>query len=302
MIEIATLTDFALTMLRTATPLVFAALAVLIAERAGVLHIGVEGVMLLGAFVGVLGAVVTGSPWSGVALGAAVGVAAGLVLAILTVALPADQVIMGLAFNVGCLGITSFAFRLTAARTQKMTPPLGLDAPVALAGTPLAALLTDVPPLAWLAAAAALAAWWGLFHTGPGLLFRSVGHSAHAARAAGLSVLGVRTVALLVAGALSGLAGAALTVGWVRSFTDNITLGRGFIGLAAVYFGRWHPAWTVAACLLFGAGEALAFRAQGAGGNPHSYLMIPYVLTLLVVAITGRARAPQEAGRPWVAP
>lgn len=300
MIDATTGLEFALTTLRTATPLVFAALAVLIAERSGVLHIGVEGVMLLGAFVGVLGAVLTASPWSGVALGVAVGAAAGLMLALLTVALPADQVVMGLAFNIGCLGATSFAFRLTAAQTQKMTPPLALEVPAAVAGTPLAALFA-VPPLAWVAAAVALVTWYGLFRTGPGLLFRATGHAAHAARAAGVSVPAVRTTALVVAGALSGLAGAALTVGWVRSFTDNITLGRGFIGLAAVYFGRWHPGLTVAACLLFGAGEALAFRAQGAGGNPHYYLMIPYVLTLLAVAFTGRARAPQEAGRPWVA-
>jgi simple sugar transport system permease protein len=298
--ETSALVEFALTMLRTATPLAFAALGVLLAERAGVLHIGVEGAMLLGAFAGVLGAVLAEDPWTGIGLGLLVGLLAGALLALLTVVVPADQVVMGLAFNIACVGITSFAFRLTAARTQKMTPPLVLEPPAWLGSLPGARLLAEIPPLAWLAAALSLAAWFALFRTGPGLLLRTAGHSSHAARAAGLPVRAIRIAALLLAGALSGLGGAALTVGWVRSFTDNITLGRGFIGLAAVYFGRWHPGWTAVACLLFGAGEALAFRAQGVGGNPHYYLMIPYVLTLIVVAVTGRARAPREAGRPYV--
>jgi simple sugar transport system permease protein len=244
---------------------------------------GVEGVMLLGAFAGVLGAVTTGDPWIGVTWGVAAGFAGGLVLAVLTVWLPADQVVMGLAFNIGCAGITSFAFRLTASSTQKLTPVLALPEWLA------PGVLAVVPPLAWLAVAFGAGTWYFLQRTGPGLIVRASGHSSHAARAAGIDVR-----------ALGGLGGAALTVGWVRSFNDDITLGRGFIALAAVYFARWRPGWTLAACLLFGAGEAAAFRAQGLGGNPHLYLMVPYILTLLVVAMTGRARAPQEAGRPYL--
>lgn len=286
--------EFLLAALRTATPLAFVALGVLIAERAGVLLMGVEGVMLLGAFAGVLGAVTTGDPWIGVIWGVGAGLAGGIVLAVLTVWLPADQVVMGLAFSIGCAGITSFAFRLTASSTQKLTPVLALPewlVPGALA---------VVPPLAWLALAFGAGTWYFLQRTGPGLILRSSGHSTYAARAAGIDVRAVRGAALAAAGALGGLGGAALTVGWVRSFNDEITLGRGFIALAAVYFARWRPGWTLAACLLFGAGEAAAFRAQGLGGNPHLYLMVPYILTLAVVAITGRARAPQEAGRPYL--
>ncbi len=107
---------------------------------------------------------------------------------------------------------------------------------------------------------------------------------------------------LTAAGSLCGLGGAALGLAWVQSFTDNLTMGRGFIALAAVYFGRWNPLLAFGACLLFGAGEALAFRAQavGMGLNPYYYLMLPYVLTLIAVGIFGKARGPREAGKPYL--
>jgi general nucleoside transport system permease protein len=272
--------EFVLTTLRTATPLAFVALGVLLAERAGILLMGVEGAMLFGGFVAIAVTVASGNPWLGMLAGALAGLAAGGVLAGLTVWLPGDQIVMGLAFNIACVGITSFFFRLSSAGMQKLTPPLGF-------------------PLAWVAAGAAVLVWYYLYRTSSGLLLRSAGHSVAAARAAGVNIRATRAWALLVAGAFAGFGGAALTVGWVRSFSDEITGGRGFIALAAVYLARWHPGWSLAACVLFGAGEALAFRAQGLGGNPHLYLMVPYVLTLAVVGIAGRARAPQEAGRPY---
>ncbi len=288
--------EFALAALRSATPLVFAAMGILLAERAGIFHIGVEGTMLLGAFTALVAALALG-PWTGVAVGGLVGLLAGVVLAMITVRIPSDQVVMGIAFNIAAVGTTSFLFRLAGAWAQRMASPL---VPAELLHTPGVGTLLAVPPLAWPTFGLAALMWYFLYRTGAGLLLRTVGESSHAATAAGIDVLAVRAVALVVAGMLSGLGGAALTVGWVRSYSDNITLGRGFIALAAVYFGRWNPAWTVAGCLVFGAGEALAFGAQGAGANPHTYLMIPYLLTLLVVAITGRARAPRDVGRPYV--
>ena len=272
--------EFLLTTLRTATPLAFVALGVLLTERAGILLMGIEGAMLVGGFTAIAVTVATGNPWLGMVAGTVAGFAAGAVLAGLTVWVPADQIVMGLAFNIACAGVTSFFFRISSAGMQKLTPPLGF-------------------PLAWLAAAAALLVWLYLYRTNSGLLLRSAGHSVAAARAAGVNIRATRAWALMVAGAFAGLGGAALTVGWVRSFSDEITGGRGFIALAAVYLARWHPGWSLAACVLFGAGEALAFRAQVLGGNPHLYLMVPYVLTLAVVGIAGRARAPQEAGRPY---
>lgn len=297
MIEPAELIDFALATIRTATPLIFAAIGVLLAERAGVLHIGVEGSMLLGSFVAVFGSLIFGDPWAGVLLTVLSGVFVGWVLALLTVTLPTDQVVIGIAFNIGAVGVTSFLFRITADLTQRMTPPLVSLFPESFRVLPVVGGLTAISPLAWVAAGLAAATWYFLYRTGPGLLFRCAGESSHAAKAAGIDVVRVRFAALTLAAVLSALGGAALTVGWVRSFSDNITLGRGFIALAAVYFGRWNPAWAAMACVLFGAGDALAFQAQGSGANPHYYLMLPYLLTLVVVGFAGRARAPQDVGK-----
>jgi ABC-type uncharacterized transport system permease subunit len=299
MIDAAFLLDFLTASIRTSTPLAIAALAVLLAERAGIMHIGVEGSMLLGAFSAVFFATVTGDAWMGVLIGAAVGMVAGTVLALLTVTLPTDQIVVGIAFNITMVGLTSFLFRMTAEITRTMTPPLS-HGPEWLQALPVVGPLFTISPLSWVAVVLAVGVWVFLYRSGPGLLYRAVGESSHAATAAGIHVLRVRFIALILAGILSGLAGTALTVGWVRAFSDNITLGRGFIALAAVYFGRWNPALAVAACLLFGAGEALALRAQIGGGNPHYYLMLPYVLTVLVVGISGRARAPQDVGHPYI--
>ena len=286
--------EFLFGLLRIATPLMFVAMGVLIAERSGVLFIGVEGAMLIGAFAGFLGAGLLGSAWLGLVCGVLAGVLCGAAMALLTVSIPANQVVIGLAFNIVCAGITSFAFRLTASVAPSRTPLL--EWPVA-EGTTLARLLGYLPPLTVLALALSAATAWMLFRTAPGLMLRSAGHNRHAAVSAGVNVGAIRSVALLTAGAFAGLGGAALTAGWIRSFSDDVTMGRGFIALAAVYFGRWYPGWTIAACIIFGIGEAMAFRAQTFGGNPHLYLMIPYLLTLTGVALAGRAQGPQEAGR-----
>jgi len=291
--------EFLLSALRIATPLMIVALGVLIAERAGVLFLGVEGVMLCGALFGILGAVYTGDPWLGMMCGLAAGVVAGLVSAALIVWIPTDQVVMGLAMNIAAIGITSFIFRITADDLQQMSPTIDWSVPAWAADNAVATFLLSVPPLAWLAIILYAVVWYVLFHSAPGLLLRSVGQSVKAANSAGLNVPWVRTVALAIAGGLSGLGGAALTVGWVRSFSDDITAGRGFIALAAVYFGRWYPRWTLFGCLLFGIGEAFALRTQVLGGNPHLYLMIPYVLTVCVLAFAESGRAPREVGKPY---
>jgi len=295
--------DFLLATLRAATPLAFCALGVLLSERAGVLNIGVEGAMLAGALAAVMAGVLTGSAWAGLLLACAVGLGAGLILGALTVLLPADQVVVGIAFNLVSLGVTSFIYKVMVARGVQLIGPAALASlssafPQARAG----GVWASISPLTYAALAAAVLMYVFLFRSGPGLLWRSVGESAHAAHAAGIDVFRVRLLALVAGTVLCSLGGAALTVAWVRSFTDNITMGRGFIALAAVYFGRWHPVWALGACVLFGAGEALAFRAQasGMGLNPYYYMMLPYVLTLLAVAVMGRALGPRDAGKPYV--
>jgi len=282
--------EFLFSVLRIATPLMFAALAVLIAERAGVFFMGVEGCMLLGAFFGFLGASASGHAWLGVLLGAFSGLAGGTVLVGVTVLLPTNQIVIGLAFNIVCVGLTSFVFRMVSTAVPSMSPVLTLPGH-------LPDWLAAIPSLTWLAMIMAGLMAYFLTRTPAGLMLRSVGNNRRAALAAGVNIRATRSAALVVAGCLAGLGGAALTVGWVRSFSDEITMGRGFIALAAVYFGRWHPRLTILACVLFGLGDALGFRAQMLGGNPHYFLMTPYLLTIIGVAIAGHARAPQEVGR-----
>lgn len=291
--------DLALSVLRAATPLAFCALGVLLAERAGVLNIAVEGMMLCGALAAVLTGVLTGSAWLGVGLACVVGALGGLILSLLVVLLPADQVVSGIAFNLAAQGLTSFVYKVTVVRGIQL---IGPDTLMSLAGAGAATgFLGSVSPMTYLAVLVTGIAWVFLFRTGPGLLWRSLGDSARAAHASGLNVRRVRVFVLVLSGVLCALGGASLTVAWVRSFTDNITMGRGFIALAAVYFGRWHPLLALLSCLLFGLGEALAFRAQalGSGINPFYLLMLPYVLTLLAVSLMGRAVGPREAGRPY---
>lgn len=295
--------DFLLATIRAAVPLVFCALGVLLSERAGVWNIGVEGTMLAGALVAVLTAIVTGNVWLALVFTVLIGFAVGALQGVFTVFLPADQVVVGIAINLTSLGATSFAYKIMINKGIPLAAPRTLVSTLpGLREAPVIGFFASISPLAYLAIGLVILTYYFLFRTGPGLLLRSLGESAHAAHAAGINVNGVRYLTLAVGSAMAALGGAALTLAWVPSFTDNITMGRGFIALAAVYFGRWNPVLALAATLLFGAGEALAFRAQaaGVGLNPFYYMMMPYMLTLLVVGLTGRAVGPKDSGNPFI--
>ncbi|MBE3580671.1 MAG: ABC transporter permease [Thermoanaerobacteraceae bacterium] len=281
--------SFLLSTVRSATPLIFCAMAVLLAERAGVLNIGVEGAMLGGALAGILGTIYGGSAWLGVLATMVTGILVGLTLAYMTVRLPTDQVSVGIVLNLTMLGLTSFIFRVEGEKAQAIVAGVTTQ-------------IFGLSPFTVVALLLAVGIWWFLFRTGPGLKLRSAGESTHGAEAAGVNVLSLRIIVLVVAGVLSALGGAALTLGWVRSFSDNVTMGRAFIALAAVYCGRWNPILATLATLIFGAGEALAYRAQAAGSSANAfyYLMLPYVLTLLAVGLTGQARGPADAGKPYI--
>ncbi|MDN5843411.1 MAG: ABC transporter permease [Alcaligenaceae bacterium] len=291
--------DFIISALRVATPLTIVALGVLVAEMAGILFLCVEGVMLCGALFSMLGAAYFGDPWVGVAFGLAAGITVGLIAAGMFVWVPADQVVIGLALNIAALGLTSFVFRIMTGVVKNSSPTLAWPVPEWAEDNPFLTFLFDVPPLTWVAVVLFFIAGYLLFRSAPGLMLRSVGQSVEAASSAGLNVLWVRTAAMAIAGGLAGLGGAALTVGWVHSFSNNITAGRGFIALAVVYFGRWYPGWTFFGSLLFGVGEVLGLNAQVLGGNSHLYLMVPYVLTIIVLGMTGGGRGPREVGKPY---
>jgi len=282
--------DFVMAAIRAGTPLIFCALAVLIAERSGVLFLGVEGNMLIGALTGFLGALFLGSILVGVMLAMVLAVLFGLLLSVILIRLPADQVVIGIAFNLAALGLTGYVFRLA-----------GPDA-VAILPQRVEPLLFGLTIFELSAFALTIVCWWFLFRSGPGLKFRSTGESALAASAAGINITKVRTFAMMAACALASMGGVALSVGWVRTYMDNISMGRGFIALAAVYFGKWNPIYAALAALLFGAGEALAFRSQAMGIplNVFYLRMVPYLLTIIAVGIAGKSKGPADAGKVYL--
>ena len=292
--------------IRIATPLFFAALGGIVSERAGVFAVGLEGMMLAGAFGGVLATHFTASIAIGLAASAAAGIVIALLVAVATVRFGADQMVTGLAVNILAVGLTSFLLRGFAARGEaaivRVTvlpawPIPGLaDLPV------LGPVLFRQPPLAYAAAVLGVVVAVFLARTRGGLTLRAVGENPAAAFAAGINPAAVRTGAVLACGALAGLGGAVLSVQQVGTFTDAMTNGRGYIALAAIIVGRWLPGGTLLGCLLFGAADALQLRVQSLRLPVSSYViqMTPYVVALAVLAGLGRsARLPAALGVPF---
>jgi ABC-type uncharacterized transport system permease subunit len=282
---------------RVATPLALAALGETISERGGVLNLGIEGAMLGGAFGAAWGAL-HGGAWAGVGAGLAVGVLTGLVFGLVAVVAKADQIITGTAVTLALIGITGLLAETALGRTGTglALPTL---APVAIPGLSRIPILGPVffvqSVLTYLTVVLALFGTWLLWRTRFGLELRASGESPGSARAAGVSVVRVRLIATLIGGGMAGLAGASLVLAQVGAFTERMTAGRGFIAVAIVVLGRWHPIGALLGALLFGATSALQFLFQAAGTQvPYQALLaLPYLLALAVLAtVVGRAKAP----------
>lgn len=281
------------------TPLLFAALGELVSERAGILNIGVEGLMLIGAFAGFLACWSTGSPVVGMLAAAAAALLLGGVLALWIVVLDADQVVAGAALNILALGVTGVAYRAVfgvtgAALTVPTFEPLALGGDAAW----LAPLRQPAP--VWLGIALVPVVWVVLARTRLGLALRAVGEAPEAAASLGIRVDAIRIGALLVASLLAGVGGGHLSLAYSNTFVEGMSAGRGFIALAIVVFGRWHPVGILAGALLFGAASAGQFHLQAAGiaVSYHLLLMLPYLLTLGVLTFASRRTAsPAALGR-----
>ena len=296
--------------LRAATPLTYAALGGIFSERSGVVNIGLEGMLLMGAFFGFLGADKFGSWEYGIVCGVVAGASLALVHAFVSIHLRADQIISGFAVNFLALGITGYMF--IEVYTDQGTPSFDDDSTIPSLPIPwvedlsfLGPAIGDLHLLIWVALLLVLLTQITLFRTWVGLRLRSVGEHPRAAETVGISVYGVRYAAVILSGALAGLGGVYLSNGITHSFNENLSAGRGFIALAAVIFGRWRPFGAFAACLIFGFSEALALRLPGAYGENAAWTTLfralPYVVTLIVVAgVVGRATPPAADGRPYV--
>jgi simple sugar transport system permease protein len=282
---------------RVATPLALAALGETISERGGVLNLGIEGAMLGGALGAAVGAM-HGGAWMGVAAGTTVGVATGLAFGLIAVVAKSDQIISGTAITLALIGITGL-LAVPMLGSSGTALQLSTLAPVALPGLSRIPILGPVlfvqSVLTYLAVLLALGAWWLLWRTRYGLELRAAGESPEAARAAGVSVTRVRLIATLIGGGFAGLAGASLVLAQVGGFAERMTAGRGFIAVAIVVLGRWHPLGALLAALLFGATSALQYLFQAADtGIPYQALLaLPYLLALAVLATAvGRSNAP----------
>jgi general nucleoside transport system permease protein len=292
-------------MLRFATPLAFAALGGILSERSGVINIGLEGMMLTGAFFGIFGADLTGSWLLGALIGMAAGGVMGLVHAVLSISLRADQVVGGTGINLLAIGITGYVF--IAHYGEQGTPGDVPRAPdVTLPGIESIPFFGDAigeaNVLTWVALLLVPLLAVYLFRTPGGLRLRSVGEKPRAADSVGVHVLRTRYLAVISSGVLAGLGGVYLTIALVGSFNQMMTDGRGFIALAAVIFGNWRPAGALAGALLFGFSSAVAQRLPAFSESlAVLFQALPYVLTLVVVAgVIGRSRPPAAIGVPYV--
>jgi simple sugar transport system permease protein len=290
---------FWVAVLRIATPLVLGTLGVLLCERAGVLNLCIEGIMVAGAFAGWL-AVYAGVPlWGGVAVAALCGAAFGLLHAALTVGLALSQHVAGLGITLLATSLSYYGYRVsfpkvnTPPTIQPFQPMEWLGIPVLAAQTPLTLLaLGLVPAIAWV-----------LYRTPLGLALRMVGENPQAAESQGASVLALRTSAVVAGSALMGVAGAFLTLSAFNSFYFNMVNGRGWICVALVVFASWRPGKALAGALLFAFFDALQLRLQQAGDAvlPYQlYLMLPYLLSILaLVLVARRAAYPQALMKPY---
>jgi ABC-type uncharacterized transport system permease subunit len=289
--------------LRYATPLTFAALGGVTSERAGVVNIGLEGMMLTGAFFGAWGADITSSWVGGIVIGLTAGAVMGLLHAIFSVTLRADQIVSGTAINFLALGITGFLFVKiygTEGTPDDLPEIPNLELP--LGWIPFfGEALEDLNLMIWIGLICVAALSIFLFRTPRGLRLRSVGENPLAADTAGISPIRVRYYAVIASGAFAALGGVFLSIGFVHSFSQNMTIGKGFIGLAAVIAGKWRPGGALAAALLFGFSSALAQRLPVFSPTIAVLLQaLPYVLTLIVVAgLVGRSRPPAADGIPY---
>jgi general nucleoside transport system permease protein len=297
------LVDILASTLRLATPLIFCALAGLLSERAGVIDIGLEGKMLFAAFAAASVGVATQSLWLAIPAALLVAVALSMLHGFACVTYHGNQVISGLAINIIAAGLT-VVLGIAWFAQGGQTPPV--------ADSVRLKPLLDVPLLGqnilvYVALLLVFAVWWLLFRTRFGLRLRAVGENPAMVDAAGVSVNGTRYLALVGNGLLCGLAGCYLVLAQNASFAPNMTAGRGFMALAAMIFGKWHPVGAFWACLLFGFLDALAIRLQGAklpgvGEIPVQFIQAtPYLLTVILLAgFIGKAVAPKALGSPYV--
>ena len=288
--------------IRNATPLAFAALGGLFSERSGVINIGLEGMMLMSAFFGVVGAFFSGSAWIGLLCALGAGLVFGLIHAVACITFEADQIISGTAINLLAIGGTGYLM-VEIFEQGGTSPRIGGFSPIAIPGLadiPVLGALFDQSILVYLLYALVPIAWYALYRTSFGLRVRAVGEVPEAVDTAGVSVVGLRYTGVSLSGMLAGLGGAVLSMSILSAFTEGMTNGRGFIALAALIFGRWNPLGAFGAALIFGLAQAVIFRGYEIPVPDEFLQMFPYLVVIVaLVAFGGRAQPPAAIGKPY---
>ena len=311
-LSIFTVALFAST-IRSATPLLLAALGGIFSERSGIVNIALEGIMLTGAFFAMLFSYIGNqwglpdwaSAWLGVLAAVFFGYLISMIHAVVSIRYQADQIVSGVAINILALGLTGFLLQriFDISGNSPSVPSLGAWPIPGLSSIPiLGPIFFNQPPVVYLALIAVPITAFVLFRTPLGLRLRSVGEHPKAADTMGINVFQLRYLGVALSGVLAGLAGAYLSIGQLNIFAENMTNGRGFIALAAVIFGKWNPWGAFGACLLFGLADAIQISLQNAGVNiPSEFLlMFPYILTLIALAgFIGRSNPPAAVGVPY---
>lgn len=306
--------------MRLATPLILCAMAGLISERSGVIDIGLEGKLLIGAFTAASVAVLTGSPWLGLFAAIAASMAFSLIHGFACITHRGDQIISGVAVNILAMGLT-IVIGIALFRQGGQSPALPPDARFRPLDWPLTETLGDIPilgplyaelisghnVLVYVALVSVVLVWWTLYRTTFGLRIRAVGEAPAAVDSAGISVTWLRYRGVLIAGGLCGIAGAYLSIAHGAGFFREMSAGKGFIALAAMILGNWRPGIALLACLLFGFLETVTPRLQGTelpliGEAPTALIpVLPYIFTVILLAgFFGRAVPPRSLGRPYV--
>ena len=299
------ISNLILATVRMAVPLIFIATAELYSERAGMVNIGLEGLAAIGSLVGFLMCYITGSAWIGILCGALAGILVNMIYAFATVTLCANHTVYGMAINIFAPALASFINRIYFGAGSQLNQIKLMDT-VNIPGLKdipfIGSLLFNQTPMVYLAFALVIFTSIFFNRTKAGLNYKSVGEHPKAAATLGIPVIRIKYLSCMICGALCGIGGAYLTTCYSNTFTEGNIAGRGFIGLAAVIFGRWTAVGVMLACLFFGFCDALQIRLQVMSiGIPYQFFqMIPYVATIIVLSLLGGKKSgPAAKGQPY---
>ena len=300
------ISNLLLASVRMATPLIFLALAELYSQRAGLVHIGLEGLASIGSLVGFLVSLITGNPFLGVLAGAAAGILVNMIYAYATITLCAEQIVYGMAINIFAPALASFIYRVYFGAGSELVQVSLMETLASRMGITANGFITklflDQTPMVYLAYLLVVFTAIYFNRTKSGLNYKAVGEYPKAAATLGIDVIGIKYTASVICGALAGIGGAYLTTCYTTTYVDGNIAGRGFIALAAVIFGRWNAGGVLIACLFFGFCDALQIRLQvGSYNIPYQFFqMIPYIATVVVLAAIGMKKAgPKSCGKPY---